>query len=93
MVTNGFSLFQFSEHLQAKLLFLKNLRHSKRHFGILDILKMSFFKKSPPELESFFQGFISIDIFYSILFIYYVIILSFVFVVLYVVFVYLNYFS
>jgi len=59
MVTTDFSLRQFSEHFQAKPLFQKKICQFKRHFWFLDILKMSFFEKSRPDLKTsfFFRNF------------------------------------
>jgi len=59
IVTNIFYPLQFSDHFQGKSLFQKKLRHFKRDFWFLDILKMSFFEKSRPDLKTtfFFRNF------------------------------------
>ena len=59
MVTNIFLLITFQSISKQNHFFEKKLFHFKRDFSFLDIFKMSFFEKSPPDPKSTFFSEIS----------------------------------
>ena len=68
MVTNIFLLINFQSISKQNHFFEKKRFHFKRDFSFLDIFKMSFFEKSPPDPKStfFFQKFYENTLFYFI---------------------------
>jgi hypothetical protein len=60
MVTNIFLLINFHSISKQNHVFEKKRFHFKRDFSFLDIFKMSFFEKSPPDLKTTFFSEISL---------------------------------